>query len=240
MAFCAVAMLSALALIPLVGAPLIGLLAPSLAASFYLAIDTIARQKTKLPRTLRMAALKHSPKEFLNVSREENRLLQVVLLGLYAVVIVVLADIVVWFVAGTAWSNRALGIPVSGLAIVIAAGLILCAIYMVLAASLVYTLPLALLQHQPLVPAMFDSLKRSAHYVVALLVVLAFLSAPLLLGALVSFYSAPFGYVVGFAAAAVVLPVAACGLYCSYRTLFPAIAQAPPIPPSFSSAKQAG
>lgn len=240
MGFCAAAVLFLLALIPLIGDPLIGLLAPFLGASFFIAVDGIARQRAELPPALRLVALKRSPKEFLNVSREENRLLQVVLLGLCSLVAVVLADIVVWFVAGTAWATRGLGTGASGLALVIVAGSILFASYLLLAASLVYTLPLALLQQQPLVPAMAASLTRSAHYVFALLVVLALLAAPLLLGALVSFYARPLGYLAGLAASALALPLAACSLYCSYRTVFPALAAEPAHQPGFARANQAG
>lgn len=207
--------------IPLIGSPFIGLLAPALAASFYLAVDGVAAHKAKLPRARRAAALKHAPKELLNVAREESRLLQVVMLGLYSLVAVVLADIVVWLVAGTAWTNRALGTPLSSLAPLIAAGLILLAVYLLLVASLVYALPLALLQRQPLAPAMLDSLRRSARYAYALLPLLALFAAPPLLGGLLSFYSDVAGYTAGLAASALSLPVAMCSLYCSYRTVFP-------------------
>lgn len=240
MGACGAVALFVLALIPLIGAPLIGLLVPSLLASFYLAVDRVARQKAELPPALRLAALKRAPREFLNVSREEHHLLQVVLLGLYGLVVVVLADIAVWFVAGTAWTNRALGAPVSGLAMVVLAGLVLTAIYLLLTASLVYALPLALLQRQPLVPAMLDSLRRSAHYAAALPVLLAPLAAPPFLAALVSFYSPPLGYLVALAASAVLVPVVACGLYCSYRTVFAALAAAPASAASLPGAKPAG
>ncbi len=237
---CATVVLFALALLPLVGTPLIGWVVPLLLASFYVAIDAVARQKTKLPPALRIPALKQSPREFLNIAREEQRLLQAVLLGLFSLATVVLADVVVWLVAGTAWTNRTLGASASGLAMMILAGSILCVVYFALAAALVYALPLALLQHQPLVPAMRHSLSRSARYAVALLVVTALLAAPPVLGVLVAFYFAPLGYFVGLAAAALVLPVVACSFYCSYRTIFPALVTAPVVASRVRGMRQAG
>lgn len=240
MGACSVAALALLAAIPLIGSPFIGLLAPALAASFYIAIDAVAARKAKLPPALRGAALKQAPLEFLNIGREENRLLQTVMLGLYGLVVVVLADILVWLVAGTAWTNRALGTHVSGLGVVVVAGVILLAIYLLLAASLVYALPLALLQQQPLAPAMRDSFKRSAQHVYALSPLVALLALPWLVGALLSFYSTVAGYAVGIAAAALVVPVVACSFYCSYRTVFPVPAERPVVERVPSSVKQAG
>ena len=240
MGACCAVVLFAAAAIPLIGSPLAGVLAPALLASFYLAVEGVAKQKAKLPLGLRIVALKQAPKEFLNIGREENRLMQVVMLGLYSLVVVVLTDVVVWLIAGTAWANRSLDTPLSTLPVVVLAGMIVLAIYFVLAASLVYTLPLAVLQHQPLVPAMSDSLKRSMHYVYALAAVLALLAAPLLLGAMVSFYSSPLARAVGLISLAVVLPVCVCSLYCSYRTLFPVAEPGQAIEPDLKRAKYVG
>lgn len=235
MGACAVAALLALAAIPLIGSPLVGLLVPALLGSFYLAVDGVARHKAPLPPALRAAAIRQAPGELLNVVRVENGLMHVVLLGFYGLVVTVLADIVVWLAAGTAWVNRSLDLHISALPAVAGAGLILLAIYLALGASLVYTLPLVLLQNQPLSPAMRASLVRSGRYGAALLVILALPAAPLLLGALVSLYSPVIGYVAGFALGAAALPVAACAFYCSYRTVFPL----PPAEPGGRAAPKA-
>lgn len=222
MGACAAAALFVVSLVPMIGSPLTGLLVPTFLASFYIAIDGVAKQRAKLPPALRAVAFKHSPKEFLNLAREDNRLLQVVLLGLYSLAVVVVADILAWLMAGTAWANRSLDMHYSALPVVALVGLILFAIYLLLAASLVYALPLALLQNQPLVPAVTESFKRSVHYAFALLTIVALAVAPFLLGALLSLYSRPLGVSAALLALAVVVPVAACSLYCSFRTVFPA------------------
>lgn len=218
---CAAVALFAVSLVPMIGSPLIGLLAPTLLASFYIAIDGVARQRAKLPPALRAVAVKHSPKEFLNLAREENRLLQVALLGLYSLAVVVVADMLAWFLAGTTWANRSLGMHYSAIPVVGLIGLLLLAIYLLLAASLVYALPLALLQNQPLVPAVTASFRRGVHYAFALLTIVAFGVAPFILGALLSLYSHALGVAGAVLALAVVAPVATCSLYCSFRTVFP-------------------
>lgn len=221
MGVCAAALVVAAGAIPLLGGPLLGLLAPALAASFFIAVDGVAQQRLRLPAALRAAALKQAPKELLNVARDERRLLQVVLLGLYALIGVVLADVLVWSVAGSAWSNRALGVPGQLLPMLLGA-LILLAAYLVLAASLVFALPLALLQREPLIPSIAASFTRSMRHPVALLVFAALGAAPSLLQALVAVRTPVLAPVLGFTAGAALMPVVACSLYCSYRTLFPA------------------
>jgi len=220
MGVCAAALVAAAGAIPFLGGPLLGLLAPALAASFYVAIDGVAQQRLRLPAKLRTAALKQAPKELLNIARDERRLLQVVLLGLYALVGVVLTDVLVWSVAGTAWSNRALG--VSGQLVPVLLGVVvLLAAYLLLAASLVYTLPLTLLRGEPLIPSIAASFARSMRHPVALLAVAALGIAPFLLEALLAIGAPVLAYAAAFAAGAALMPLVACSLYCSYRTLFP-------------------
>lgn len=221
MGMCCSAAAAVIVQVPLVGSPFLGLLAPTAIASFYLAVDGISRQKTKLPAALRFVAVKQSPREFMNVAREDHRLMQVLVMGLYSLVVVVLTDILVWFVAGTVLASPLGGLTFAGLVGVGFATLLRLAIYLLLAASLVYTLPLALLQNQALVPALLDSIRRALHYGIALLVIVLLLLAPLFFGAIVSFYSKFAGYLVGFVAGVIALPVSVCGLYCSYRTVFP-------------------
>lgn len=220
MGLCCALLFVALAHIPLAGGPFVALLAPSAVASFYIAIDGVSKQKMKLPSALRLAAIRQSPREFLNVTREETRLMQVLVMGLYSLVAVVLTDIVVWLVAGTALASPLASLSVPALLAVLVATLLRFAIYLLLIASLAFTVPLALLQNQALVPAMVDGIRRGLHYGIALLVIVAVMLTPLLLGFLASFLSAWLGYLLGIAAAAAVLPVSVASLYCSYRTVF--------------------
>lgn len=212
--------------VPLAGGPFLGLLAPMAAASFYISIDGISKQKMKLPPALRVAAIKQSPREFLNVGRKENWQMQVLVMGLYSLVVVVLTDIVIWVIAGGALANPLAGLSLPALAGVAIVTLLRFVIYLLLAASLVFTIPLGLLQKQALVPAMVDSLRRALHYGIALIAIIALLLVPALIGAAASFYSTWLGYLLGFLAGAAVLPIAACSLYCSYRTVFP-LAESP-------------
>lgn len=220
MGLCCAAFFVVLAHVPLVGGPFIGLLAPSAVASFYIAIDGVSRQKMKLPRALRLPAIKQAPREFLNVARQETHLMQVLLLGLYGLVALVLTDIVVWLVAGPALASPLAGLSITGLLGVIAANLLRFAIYLLLIASLAFTVPLVLLQNRALVPAMVDGVVRGMRYGVALLVLLALLLVPLLLGVLASVVAGWLGYLFGIASATALLPIALAGLYCSYRTVF--------------------
>lgn len=211
----------AIAQVPLAGGPFLGLLAPMAAASLYVAIDGISKQKMKLPLALRVAAIKQSPREFMNLARKENWLMQVLVMGMYSLVVVVLTDILVWLIAGTALAGPLAGLSLPALAGVAIVTLLRFAIYLLLAASLVFTIPLGLLQNQALVPAMVDSLRRALHYSIALIAIIALLLVPSLIGVSVSLYVTWLGYLIGFVAGAVALPVAACSLYCSYRTVFP-------------------
>ncbi len=219
MGVCASAVVGVLAHIPFVGTPFIALLAPALLGGFFIAVDTTAKQKLRLPPALRLAAVKQSPRELVAVLRDENRLLQAVMLGLASMTIVVLADILAWTVAGNVWANRA-DISLAALPRLTIAGLFVLSIYLFVAAALVYALPLSVLDKEPLVPAVVRSLKASAHYAFAFVVPLTFLFLPLVLGGATSWVSPGLGYLLGFAAGAVALPVFVAGIYCSYRTIF--------------------
>jgi len=226
MGFYGTALVILLAFIPFIGGPLIGLLAPALLAGIFTSLDGTAKQKLRLPPALRMTALKHSPRALLSVLRDESRLMQTLILGLCCMAVVVLGDIVAWLIAGNAWANRGAGFPLAALPRLVAAVLTALSIYAAMAALLVYALPLALLDKEPLVPAVRRSFKTAAEYPSALAVLFAFLLLPFGLAAVTSLYSIWLAYLVGVAGGALMLPVAAAGLYCSYRTLFSA-AQAP-------------
>lgn len=220
MGFCCGALAVTLGAVPLFGGPFLGLLSPLALASFYITIDGISKQKMKLPPALRLAAVRQSPREFMNVAREERRLMQVLVMGLYSLVVVVLTDILVWTVAGTALAAPLTSLSAAALFSVMVATLLKFVIYLLLAASLVFTLPLALLHDQALVPAATDSIRRGLHYGVALLAIVALSLVPFFLSAMASFYSTWLGISIGFLAGAFVLPISVCSLYCSYRTMF--------------------
>lgn len=222
MGFCCSAVAAAFSQAPLIGRPLLGLLAPSAVASFYIAIDGISKQKIKLPPALRVSALKQSPREFLNVARVERQLMQVLLLGLYGLVVVVLTDILAWLVAGTNLAGPLSSLSLSALFGVAVANLLRIAIYLLVVASLVFALPLALLQKQALAPALVDSFRQALKYAVALLAIMALLSAPMLLGTAASLNSPWLGLVIAFGTGGFALPISLCSFYCGYRTIFTA------------------
>ena len=55
---CSAALIALLGNIPFFGTPLIGLVAPTLLAGMYIALEGIAKQKLKLPPGLRLPAVK--------------------------------------------------------------------------------------------------------------------------------------------------------------------------------------
>lgn len=222
MGFCCAALAVGLIQIPLIGGPLLGLLAPTAVAAFYIAIEEVSKQKIKLPQALRLFAIKQAPRELLNVARDERHLMQVLVMGLYGMIVVVLADILTWFVAGTALVSPLASLSISALLAVAIATLLRFAIYALVAASLVFTLPLALLQNQALVPAVIESARRAWEYGIALSVIVGLWLVPLILGALISFYATWLGYLVGLLTAIFILPISLCSLYCGYRTMFTA------------------
>ena len=95
-----------------------------------------------------------------------------------------------------------------------------------MAASLIYTIPLAFLEREALVPAMTRGLKAALRYAFALLVLLGFLLAPIVLNGIVGLISPVLGRLLGLATGAMVIPVVVGAIYCSYRTIFAAEAQA--------------
>jgi len=209
MGVCSTAVAVAVIQIPLIGGPLLGLLAPAAAAAFYIAIEEISKQKIKLPRALRFFAIRQSPRE-------------VLLIGLCGMIVFVLTDILTWFIAGTALASPLGSLSITTLIVVAIAMIVRIAIYLLLTASLVFTLPLALIQHEALAPAVIASMRRAWEYAIALMVIVGLWLAPLLLGALISFYATWLGYVVGMLMATFIVPISLCSFYCGYRTMFTA------------------
>lgn len=213
--------ISVLLLIPLVGRPVVALLAPIFLASAYLAIGAATRQKMPLPPGLRLAAFKQSPRELLGVFRNEERVVPILLVSLSSLTVALVVDALALLAAGNAWSKPWGSLDVLPLLTVLITTLFLLAIYFLLAASLIYTLPLALLQDQPLFPALRLSFKAGVHYRIALVVLFAPLLVPTVIGALVASVAAWAGYAVQVILNAIALPVVAASLYCSYRSVFP-------------------
>lgn len=237
MGFCCAAVAVGLIHIPLIGGPLLGLLAPPAVAAFYIAIEEISKQKIKLPRALRFFAIKQSPREFLNVARDERHLMQVLVLGLCGMIVFVLTDVLTWFIAGTALASPLANLSFGALVAVTVATIVRIAIYLILAATLVYAIPLALLRQEPLVPAFYTSLCTSAHYGFALLTIVALVVGLFVIISLTAFGSPALAYLGGLAAGVFVLPIALCSCYCSYRAIFAVANAAAPAPQPLRSIK---
>ncbi len=220
MGFTMAVLISALALIPLLGSLLIALLAPILLASVYLAIDSVYKQKIFLPAALRVPALKQSPQHLVDVLRDEARIFPTAVACVYSTAGALLINLLVRLLAGDAWVAMWSSLEWMSLLGVFAAALLGLVLYAVLAASLIYALPLTFLLNEPLVPSLLRSLKASRHFALALLVLLGLLLAPLFLGAVVSYISPWAAYPIWLVTGTVVLPVVAAGLYGSYHDIF--------------------
>lgn len=221
MGITAAVLIGALSLIPLLGGLLLAFIAPVLLASAYLAIDAVSKQGMALPAVLRLAAFKRSPKELVRIFYDEEHLLPVAVAAVYSLAVALLISLVAQFVAGAAWSARWTSLDPVALFGVLTVALFTLLGYAVLAASLIYALPLAFLQDEPLVPALRRSLRAVARTASAHLAVLVLLLVPYLLGALLAQVSPASAVLVRMLAAAAILPLVTCSLYCAYRTLFP-------------------
>jgi hypothetical protein len=222
MGLCSAVPIGLLLSVPFVGAPAVALLAPIFLASTYLVIDRFVNQKSP-PRPVkvrRVAALRQSPRELVGVLRDEDRLIPMALFCLYSMGVVVLISVVVLLVAGNAWSVAWSVLDAAARLRVLAAMSLALAFYLLLAASLIYALPLVLLQKLPLVPAVARSLGASWRHGVALSVLCGFLLLPLAVVSVASHVSFAAGCLLGVATAVIVLPVTGAGLYGSYRTIF--------------------
>jgi len=210
-----------LTLIPLVGRPVIALLAPIFLAGALLALDALTQQKTPLPASLRLTAFKRAPAELLGVFRNEERVVPILLVSLCCLTVVLLIDTLALLVVGSAWSKPWGGLDLAPFLGVLVATLVALAVYFLLAIALVYALPLTFLQDQPLVPALRRSLKAGAHYRFALAAVLGLLLVPGVIGAVIPAAAIWPARLLQLVVNAAVLPLVVASLYCSYRTVFP-------------------
>lgn len=220
MAACAALLLTLLALIPLVGPLVIALIAPMLLASTYLAIDRVAQMKFALPEDLRRDAIRQSPRGLILVFREEEHIVPTLVAGIFSLAVVLMTHLLIRIIAGNAWVAKWSSLDFGSLALVLLAGLVVLGVYFMLAGALLYALPLAFLQGEALVPAIGRSFKASMKYGLALIIVLSPLLLPSLLAGLASYVSIWLAPFVWLLVVAVVLPIVATSVYCSYRTLF--------------------
>jgi hypothetical protein len=220
MGFMTAVLISALALIPLLGGLLIALLAPILLASAYLAIDGVYRQKMALPASLRLPALKQSPRQLFVVFRDEARLVPTAVACLYSASGMLLINLPLQLLPGNVWVANWSNLDGVSLFGVLATALLAFVLYVVLAASLIYALPLTFLRDEPLIPSLLRSLKASRHFVIALLILLGALLTPILLGAVVSLFALWAGYFAWLVASSIIFPAVVTSLYCSYLDIF--------------------
>jgi hypothetical protein len=213
-------LVAVLALIPLLGGLLVALLAPIWLASAYLAIDGVRKMPMALPVSLRTPALKQSPGQLVAVFRDHAHALPMAVACLFSAAAVLLANLPLQVLGGNAWVADWSSLELGAQAGVLVAMLLVFALYAVVAAALIYALPLAFLRDEPLIPALRQSLRASRHFAVALSVLLGALLAPFLLGGMVSLFFPWAGYLLAFILCGVVFPVTAAGLYCSYRDIF--------------------
>lgn len=217
--------------LPMLGALLLGLFAPLFLGSACLVLDDIVRRgkTTRGPRG--RAALRAGARSLLRVFDRESRLIPIMLLAIYSLALVLLAQILMFsarLVVGTDVLGAVVGAP-------LALGLLVA-----LFASLAYALPLVVLRDEPVGTAVVRSVRAARHHLYALLMLFGLLALPTAAGALSALYSPWAAYAVGIVAGALALPWALAALYCSFRTLFapdaPVAKPAPARRPAPSSA----
>lgn len=221
MGFCCAVLISVLASIPLIGELLIALLAPIVAASFYLAVDSVSRLNMPLPAALRLAAIKQSPKGLVGVLRNEAQLMPMIVTSIYSLTVVLLINLAVRLVAGGTWVSRWMSLDTWSLLGVLALGLVALVLYFLLAVSLVYALPLMCLRNESPIVAIGRSVRAGMRHLLALLMVLALLLIPFALGRAASHLSIWASYLIWLIVGTIVFPLVATSLYCSFRTVFP-------------------
>jgi len=222
MGLTAAVVLGILELIPLLGGLLVALVAPIMLSSVFLSLETIYRQNMVLPAELRLPALKQSPRQLLEVFRDEKRVLPAATASVLCVTAVLLIHLLVRLVVGEAWVSNWSNLDHLTLFGMLAVALLTFVLYVLLAAALIYALPLTFLRDEPLVPSLRQSFKASRHFTAALLVLLGVLLMPLLLGAIAASLSLWASYLLWIMIGSVTLPVVSASLYCSYRDIFSA------------------
>ena len=139
-----------------------------------------------------------------------------------SVTAVLLIHLLVRLVVGEAWVANWSNLDHLALFGVLAASLFTFVFYVLLAASLIYALPLTFLRDEPLVPSLRQSLKASRHFTASLVLLLGVLLIPLLLGAITASLSLWAGFLLWLVIGSITLPVVSASLYCSYHDIFSA------------------
>ena len=222
MGLTAAVVLAVLALIPLLGGLLIALVAPIMLSSTYISLDAIYRRNMVLPAELRLPALKQSPQQLLDVFRDEKWIPPAVATSVFSITTVLLIHLLVRLVVGEAWVANWSNLAHLTLLGILSMALLVFVLYVLLAASLIYALPLTLLRDEPLLPSLRQSLKASRHFKIALLMLLGVLLVPFLLGAIAAGLSPWASYLLWLMIGSVTLPMVSASLYCSYRDIFAA------------------
>ena len=220
MGFTAAVVLGTFTLIPMLGGLLIALATPIMLSSAYLSIDAIHRHNMSLPEDLRLPALKQSPRQLLGILRDEAHIFPVAITSMISVAAVLLIHLLVRLIAGEAWVANWSNLDRLTLLGVLTVALLAFVFYVLVAAALIYALPLAFLRQQPLIPSLWQSLKASRHFKVALLVLLGILVLPFLVRAVAAGLSPWVGYLLWLVLASAILPIVSASLYCSYRDIF--------------------
>jgi hypothetical protein len=197
--------------VPVLGALLLGALAPLFLGSACLVLDDIARQGKTARSPRGLAVLRAGAQSLVRVLDKEARLIPLMLFGIYGLAVVLLALILMFSVrlaVGTGLLGGVLGaLPV-------------LALLVVLFGSVAYALPLAFLRDEAVGTAILLSARVALHHIYAVLMLLGLLALPAVLGALSALYSPWIAYAVGIVASALAFPWTVAALYCSFRTLF--------------------
>lgn len=222
MGLTAAVVLAVLAQIPMIGGLLIALVAPIMLSSTYVSLDAIYRHNMVLPDELRLPALKQSPRQLLDIFRNEERVLPTATTCLLSVTSVLLIHLLARLVVGKAWVANWSNLDHLTLLGVLAVALLVFVLYVLLAALLIYALPLTFLRNEPLVPSLRQSLKASQHFTIPLLMLLGVLLIPLFLSVIAASLSPWASYLLWLVIGSITLPLVCASLYCSYRDIFSA------------------
>jgi hypothetical protein len=221
MGFVAAASMALALRLPLAGGLLVAFLAPVWLAGAMLAIDEVSRLGMRLPKRLRKPALLQSPKRLFGALGQETLLLPVFTAALFSLMAALAIGLFAHLAGGGTWVARWTNLNAIALAAVLGIALLGLVLYVVVAAALLYALPLVCLRDEPLIPAIRASLKASARTPFAHLPLLPLVLGPFFAPVPLAAVSAAAAAVLEIVLAATSLPLAACSVYCAYRTLFP-------------------
>jgi len=221
MGLSSIALIIVLSFIPFAGSILLALLVPILMASAMMTADNVSQQQRPLPSDLKLAALAKSPKELFRVFNDDKRTMTVMGLGVYALTLTLLINIAAHLISDGSWVVDFTTLGIGTLFKALAAWLVAGLLYLGLAMTLVFTLPLITLRGESVFRAIDHSIKASRRHIVGLLVLIGTLITPFLVGSVVSYFSVPGKYAIWLVGGLVVLPLFVTSCYCSYRTVFP-------------------